>query len=53
MGCNTREGQLSGQQIHTYVHVCVCVCVYCVLCTMQPHLHSGKIRILQKSYKQK
>jgi len=32
MGCSTREGQLSGQHIHTYVHICVCVCVFCVQC---------------------
>ena len=23
MGCSTREEQLSGEQIHTYVHVCM------------------------------
>jgi len=27
MGCITGEGQLSGQEIHTYVHVRVRVCV--------------------------
>ena len=41
------QQEKDNSQRRKYIHMYRCLCV-CVLCTMQPHLHSGKIHILQK-----